>query len=67
MIFPIFDEICQRCLDRGLMRREAPVWVSRDLFFGTLDYSARTILQGDARGGGAVVDNLLDLLLADAG
>lgn len=61
----VFDEIFLRCLDRGLAGQPGPVWIARDCFFGTLDYSARTILLGQARETGPVVDHLLGLLLID--
>lgn len=62
----VFDEIFRRCLDRGLARAPGPVWIARDTVFGTLDYSARTILQGQDRETGPVVDHLLALLLVDS-
>ena len=63
----VFDEIFNRCQDRGLARVPGPVWIARDAFFGTLDYSARTILQGQARETGPVVDHLIALMLVDEG
>ena len=59
----VFDEIHQRCADRGFLHRQAPVWIVRDLFFGTLEYSARTILQGGGRDPADVVANLIATLI----
>lgn len=63
----VFDGLFRRCIDRGLIRADVPVWVARDVFFGTLDYSARTVLlHGDSRRG-LVVDNLMQVLRASYG
>lgn len=62
----VFDEVYGRCINQGLARGTAPVWTARDLFFGTLEYSSRTVLQGDGRGRAEVVDNLMDLLLVES-
>ena len=39
----IFDELFIRGVDRGEFRADAERWFMRDLFYGTLEYSARTI------------------------
>jgi len=39
----VFDKIYARGVDRGLLRSDIPLWHARDLFFGTLEYSSRTI------------------------
>lgn len=59
----VFDEIYLRCVDRGLVRQPAEIWIARDTFFGTLEYSARTILQGPDRECRPVVDHLIALLI----
>ncbi|MEM1160634.1 MAG: helix-turn-helix domain-containing protein, partial [Pseudomonadota bacterium] len=59
----LFDEIFQRCIDQGIARRDAPIWVTRDLFFGALEYSSRTILQGEARSQSDVTANVVGLLI----
>ncbi len=55
----VFDEIWQRCADRSRTCRTAETWIVRDQFFGTLEYSARTVLQGGERGRADVVENLI--------
>ena len=57
----IFDEIFMAGQDRGDISIGADVWIARDMFYGSLEYSARTLI---LRGEGAehtppVVDNLL--------
>lgn len=54
-----FDAIFQRGQDRGDLASDAEVWIARDLFYGTLDYSARTISLRNARRPTGVVDNLV--------
>ncbi|MEE2526786.1 TetR/AcrR family transcriptional regulator [Hyphobacterium sp. HN65] len=55
----VFDEIYAAGVAAGLFRAGQPAWIARDMFYGTLEYSARTIaLRGDTRPTG-VVDNLI--------
>ena len=63
-----FDEIFRRGQDRGDIRADATLWMVRDLFHGTLEYSARTIgLHGRKRDIPLVVDNLMRVLEAACG
>jgi TetR/AcrR family fatty acid metabolism transcriptional regulator len=39
----IFDDLFTRGVDRGEFRSDVELWCMRDLFYGTLEYSARTI------------------------
>lgn len=39
----VFDEIFRRGQDRGVLRSDAVLWQARDVFYGTLEYSARSI------------------------
>ena len=39
----VFDGIFRRGVDRGDLRKDVSVRLARDLFYGTLEYSARTI------------------------
>ena len=61
----VFDEIFRRAVDRGELRQDATLWLVRDMFYGTLEYSARTMVgrntpdRGDAA---LVVANVLDLI-----
>jgi AcrR family transcriptional regulator len=57
----VFDSVFRRGQDRGDLARDAQVWVARDLFFGALDYSARTIALRGARRPAGVIDNLVDV------
>lgn len=54
-----FDAVFRRGQDRGDLAADAEVWMARDLFYGTLDYSARTISLRNARRPTGVVDNLV--------
>jgi TetR/AcrR family fatty acid metabolism transcriptional regulator len=60
----VFDSLFRRGIDRGFFRGDTPVWVARDLFYGTLEYSARTILLHKDRRPAAVVQNLVDVFRA---
>jgi hypothetical protein len=55
----VFDSIFRRGQDRGDLAAGAQVWMARDLFYGTLDYSARTIMLRGAKRPTGVVDNLV--------
>lgn len=57
----VYDQIIQRGIDRGEVQRDTPLWQSRDVFFGTLEFSARTLhLRGQSDLVG-VIDNLMTL------
>jgi len=43
----IFDMLFVRGVDRGEIGKELELWLIRDLFYGTLEYSARTIMIHD--------------------
>jgi len=58
----LFDEIFQSGIDKGDLIEDTVIWVARDMFYGTLEYSARTLLlrgQGNSRD---VVKNLMMIL-----
>lgn len=62
----VFDEIFRRGQDRGEFRPESLLWHARDVFYGTLEYSARSIevvadTKGNDRPQKPVVDNLIAL------
>jgi AcrR family transcriptional regulator len=67
----IFDGIVRRGIDRGELRPDVECWVIRDTFYGTLEYSARTLLQREKSSGSrearAVVNNLVAQLTAAHG
>ncbi|WP_337658737.1 TetR/AcrR family transcriptional regulator [Sphingorhabdus sp. Alg231-15] len=39
----VFDSLFRRGQDRGELRQDAVLWQARDVFYGTLEYSARSI------------------------
>lgn len=39
----VFDQLFRRGQDRGELRRDAVLWQARDIFYGSLEYSARSI------------------------
>lgn len=59
----VFDEIMNRAIDRGDLASGTVIWLVRDTFYGTLEYSARTILGRSTKSStdmNLVVDNLLE-------
>lgn len=63
----VFDDIYRRGIDRGEFCEATPVWVARDLFYGTLEYSARTMRLRGSEDTGLVIDNLVDVFEARFG
>ena len=60
----IFDSLVNRGIDRGEVRSDIELWQWRDIFFGTLEFAARTLkLRGKHQDDG-VVNNLMALLQA---
>lgn len=55
----VFDEAFQEGVKAGLFRGDLPLWIPRDMFYGTLEYSARTIALREAERPTGVVDNLI--------
>ncbi len=45
----VFDRVYNRALDRGEIRSDVPLRHARDLFYGTLEYAARTQVQGRSK------------------
>jgi len=63
----VFDTLYARGVDRGDLKPQAELWTVRDVFFGTLDYSARTLrLHGD-QNIEPVVTNLVAAIWAQHG
>lgn len=62
----VFDRVAKAAMSEGLIRPETELWVLRDMFFGAMEYSARTMMfvrrDDDIN---AFVDNLLGLLLVE--
>lgn len=40
----VLDEIIRRGVDRGLIKPDVEIWLVRDVFYGSLDYAARTLI-----------------------
>lgn len=57
----VFDSIFRRGQDRGDLIHDAHIWMARDLFYGTLEYSARTISLRAQRRPTGVIDNLVEV------
>lgn len=62
----VFDSLFRRGQDRGELRRDAVLWQARDIFYGTLEYSARSIemtmdTDRTERLQGPVVDEMISL------
>ena len=59
----VFDRIMQRGVDRGELPKDTPIGQLRDVFFGTLEFSARTLKLRERPYDHAVVTNLLSLMV----
>lgn len=62
----VFDRVVREGIHRGELRDSVPPWLLRDLFYGTLEYAARTLkLHGrEHQDRQRVVDELLEILRA---
>ena len=68
----VFDQLFRRGQDRGELRRDAVLWQARDIFYGSLEYSARSIEMtiGEDRAErqqGPVIDQIVALFEAHYG
>lgn len=68
----VFDQLFRRGQDRGELRQDAVLWQARDVFYGTLEYSARSIemtMDGDRhlRQQKPVIDQMISLFQAHYG
>lgn len=63
----VFDTLYLKGVDRGELIAHPALWLVRDVFFGTLDYSARTLRLHDDQNVAPVVDNLIDGIWAQYG
>ena len=59
----VFDEIFRQGVDRGIFQETAPLWVIRDLFYGTLEYSSRTLHLHQNRDAKAVTQHLTEVFM----
>ncbi len=60
----VFDHIMQRGVDRGELPMDTPIGQLRDVFFGTLEFSARTLKLRDLPYDHSVVTNLLAIMVS---
>jgi TetR/AcrR family fatty acid metabolism transcriptional regulator len=60
----VFDHIMQRGADRGELPMDTPIGQLRDVFFGTLEFSARTLKLRDLPYDHSVVTNLLAIMVS---
>lgn len=59
----VFDDVIRAGVARGDVDESIPLWMVRDLFYGTLEYAARTqILRGQQEDIDIVIDNLMTML-----
>lgn len=58
----IFDAVVTRGIDRGEIKPAIELWQWRDIFYGTLEFSARTLKLRDKHQDDGVVSNLIALL-----
>jgi AcrR family transcriptional regulator len=64
----VFDDVIRTGVARGDVGESIPLWVVRDLFYGTLEYAARTqILRGKQEDIGVIIDNLMTILQSGVG
>jgi AcrR family transcriptional regulator len=63
----VFDAIFRRGQDRGDLVDNAELWMARDLFYGALEYTARTIVLRGVRRPTGAVDNLVAVFRARYG
>ena len=59
----VFDRIMQRGVDRGELPNNTPIGQLRDVFFGTLEFSARTLKLRERPYDHSVVTNLLAIMV----
>ena len=62
----VFDRIMQRGVDRGELAKGTPIGQLRDVFFGTLEFSARTLKLRDLPYDHSVVTNLLTIMVGSS-
>ena len=63
----VFDRIMQRGVDRGELPKGTPIGQLRDVFFGTLEFSARTLKLRERPYDHSVVTNLLAIMVGSSG
>lgn len=57
----VFDGVVRDGVNRGELREDIPLWLLRDMFYGTLEYALRTTLLHDRRAEvGQTVERMLE-------
>ena len=62
----VFDRIMQRGVDRSELPKDIPIGQLRDVFFGTLEFSARTLKLREQPYDHSVVTNLLAIMVGSS-
>ena len=62
----VFDRIMQRGVDRSELPKDIPIGQLRDVFFGTLEFSARTLKLRERPYDHSVVTNLLAIMVGSS-
>ena len=62
----VFDRIMQRGVDRGELPKDIPIGQLRDVFFGTLEFSARTLKLRERPYDHSVVTNLFSIMVTSS-
>ena len=62
----VFDRIVQRGVDRGELPKDSPIGQLRDVFFGTLEFSARTLKLREQPYDHSIVTNLLAIMVGSS-
>ena len=62
----VFDRIMQRGVDRSQLPKHTPIGQLRDVFFGTLEFSARTLKLRGRPYDHSVVTNLLSIMVGSS-
>ena len=62
----VFDRIMQRGVDRDELPKHTPIGQLRDVFFGTLEFSARTLKLRERPYDHSVVTNLLAIMVGSS-
>lgn len=63
----VFDGVFRAAIASGDFKTDTPIWIARDMFYGALEYSARTIALHEASRPTGVVDNLIGAFKANYG
>ena len=59
----VFDDVIREGVDRGEIRGDVPLWMLRDIFYGSLEYAARTtMIHGRTKDARRAVRGLLQAL-----